>query len=125
VSLRVTEYAIQDDADGGVIKIRRDNGSNTVTFPCGEYRRFSDDDLSHVLACIDALADAPDVWLTLTDGDARSFSVRTAAGNLYMEQSIPYLRADDTEGQRSAPVDDLKKAFRKLANGDQKEPTAE
>ena len=125
MSLRATEYAIDDDVDGGVITIRRENARNVLRFPCGEQREFSDDDLAHTLACIEALTDAPDVWLKLTDSDTRSFAVRTMDGKIEMEPSVPYGRGDDdTLQRRSASLDDLKEAFRTLANTDKTEEQA-
>lgn len=81
-------------------------GAIVVTWPCGDARRFTQEDLKGAMSAVEALKGHPDVWVNVKDSDGRVTAARLADGMLFAD-SRP------SEGARSVTYEDFKRVVRK------------
>lgn len=102
---RCIERVIDVDGDQS-IGVRAEDYGVTVTWFCGDKRRFSEDDLHQIIEDLELLSEFPDVWLDARDSDGSRFMAQVIDGELY---------ANDHAAQGSCvPWKELKKTARKM-----------
>lgn len=87
MTIRVLERGVQNADGEDLVGVRRDlfGTDLTVTWLCGDKRKFTQADIVSLTQCVEALAPYDDVWLQSADAEGRDFYLQLSADELHAD----------------------------------------